>query len=60
VGTVCHCYIEISVLFSVVLCSGFAGMHPTFSFLPHQHLHAKITAYYSQDTETVMSLSDVL
>jgi hypothetical protein len=43
VGTVCHRYSLIHVLFSVVLCSGFAGMHPTFYVcLPHQDLYAKI------------------
>jgi hypothetical protein len=28
VGTICHRYCAMNVLFSVVLCSGFAGMHP--------------------------------
>ena len=43
VGPVCHRYSAINVLFGVVLCSGFAGMHLTFLFfLPHQDLHAKI------------------
>ena len=28
VGTVCHRYSAIHVLFGVVLCSGFAGMYP--------------------------------
>ena len=29
-------------MYCLVLCSGVAGMHPTFFFLPHQDLHAKI------------------
>ena len=29
-------------LYCLVLCSGFAGMHPTLFFFPHQDLHAKI------------------
>ena len=43
-GTVCHRYSAINVQYCLVLCSGFAGMHPTIlgGSLPHQDLHAKI------------------
>ena len=41
--TVCHLYSAINVLFSVVLRSGFAGMHLKKMWSsPHQDLHAKI------------------
>ena len=57
-GTVCHRYSAIHVLFSVVLCSGFAGMHLKYLYiffgLPHQDLltniatpHQKCICYYS-------------
>jgi hypothetical protein len=44
VGTVCHRYSAINVMFSVVLCSGFTGMHSTFILKknPHQEVQAEI------------------
>jgi hypothetical protein len=45
VGTVCHRYSAINVLFR-----GFPGMHSTL-FLPHQDFHAKITT--AQDAENI-------